>query len=95
MSDETQWQPIETAPQDGKPVLLCARDCGYRNRGCEVQIGFYLGMSYGHLFIGEEEWTGWLSMSTHEDHGDSQHGHLTPTHWMPLPDPPPPYKGKK
>lgn len=84
----SEWQPIETAPQDGKPVLLHARDCGYAHRGCDVQIGFYLGMSYGQLYIGGEEWTGWLSMSTYEDRGDEQHTRLTPTHWMPLPTPP-------
>jgi hypothetical protein len=84
----SEWRTIESAPRDGTHILLYARDCGSQSE-CDIQIGFYLGMRFGTLFINNEEWTGWLSVSTYDNgHGDSENEHLTPTHWMPLPEAP-------
>lgn len=84
----SEWKPIESAPKDGTRVLLYARDCGSQSE-CDVQIGYYLGMTYGQLFVNGEEWTGWLSVSTYDNgYGDSDNEHLSPTHWQSLPPPP-------
>ena len=67
------WQPIETAPKDGSFVLLTN---GYRRQshpGGWVSIGYW----------------------THDLRGDGAGFYhaagiakLTPTYWMPLPEPP-------
>jgi hypothetical protein len=59
---EPQWQPIETAPSDGRAVLV------YRG-------------NYDQMIVMREADGEWWRMS-----GDLRG---TPTHWMPLPPPPP------
>jgi len=76
---EEMWQPIETAPKDGTPILIA---CSY---GLGVRIGQWhdyhdnantrqLGPRWGFLFIAGRD--------------------VDPTHWMPLPAPPTQCLGK-
>lgn len=66
------WQPISTAPKDGTDVLVC--------QGATVAVAHW------NLHLGGP---GWL-----DDSGAAQHdywnyvGCISPTHWMPLPEPP-------
>lgn len=75
----SEWQPIETAPKDGTPVLACYK--GYGTEGPTFMRGsgpitvFY--GTYHPNSPGKKEWR-------------DDNGHRRPyiTHWMPLPDPP-------
>lgn len=87
MSD---WQPIETAPLDGTPVLLFCpgQNCWNRYPGMpDIVVGLWVN----HVGFGRG---GWLSdigdvCSGYESSGAYfEHQPVTPTHWMPLPDPP-------
>jgi hypothetical protein len=61
------WQPIETAPKDGSPILAYQPD-----GGCVV-------ISWVEYFDGGGVWTvDWVDGAEPP----------TPTHWMPLPEPP-------
>ena len=68
----SKWQPIETAPRDGTPIL------GYSRRlPPKARIGTIMWVE-PHWQVGGSEWAGgalamWMS---------------DPTHWMPLPEPP-------
>lgn len=72
-----EWQPIETAPRDGVPILLHGGNLSgefylnRRNKGCV--IGFFAdGKQY------------WICSNTDYYEVEIEH----PTHWMPLPQPP-------
>lgn len=88
MSD---WRPIETAPKDGRSVLVYAD--GYDAMGYGVQwIGAACWTTM--LLAGEPpHWMG-LPPARHETEtfpdGTSWQKPIpvTPTHWMPLPEPP-------
>jgi len=71
MSD---WQPIETAPKDGRELLV-GRFAFGRNWQC---VSSWRGPSRGeHDYpYGDNAWR------------DSNGRHLAGTHWMPLPEPP-------
>ena len=57
-----EWQPIETAPKDGRLILAWEEQ----------------DMTYRLIFWGSSEWRyGPFGVE------------CSPTHWMPLPDPPP------
>jgi DNA-directed RNA polymerase subunit RPC12/RpoP len=78
------WQPIETAPQTGRTLLL-----GYFN-----VLGKWRTLR-GQWFtdaVIQEEWTnsdvheaGWFETSVECDEEDSGCWPTDPTHWMPLP----------
>jgi len=87
MSD---WQPIETAPLNDEPVLLYCPGVKSWNRKD--------GMP--DIVVGVWEW-GWAGRDGrwYSDIGDVDQGYestgayfvheeLSPTHWMPLPEPP-------
>ena len=68
----SKWQPIETAPTDGTPILLWPF----------TYITIWTGRSAGKVVLGfydymEEEWFNPEERQTFE-----------PTHWMSLPKPP-------
>jgi hypothetical protein len=67
-----QWQPIETAPKDGREVLV-----GRFKRGCpwngRIAVDWYRGPRDNAGFIG------WCRFNPQ---------HWPATHWMPLPKPP-------
>jgi len=69
----TDWQPIETAPRDGKPVLVWNSGCSYWIASFRLPLR---GERYYQDAHAVREWR--------DDYGRF----ATPTHWMPLPPPP-------
>lgn len=67
-----EWQPIETAPKDGSRMLLPFTDANGRT---SVIVGGY-----------DNHWTGkcWVISEVRFQRPVD----WTPTHWMPLPEPP-------
>ena len=83
-----KWQPIETAPMDGTPVLVFGDDLNYpceaywEPRSCTMNI---LVGWYSH----ESMRQGWLCHDGSPDaYGSMDPTQINPTHWMPLPEPP-------
>jgi len=73
------WQPIETAPKDGTPVLVCVAGYDATDRfGWRGRAPFtaFFG-TYHPNAPGAPEWR-----------DDSGHRRPYITHWMPLPQPP-------
>lgn len=73
------WQPIETAPKDGSPILIFHPEGGV----CE---GFCPGEGFGwhvmdgtNTYIGQKSGKSLPSLTTYM---------TPPTHWQPLPSPP-------
>lgn len=71
----SEWQPIESAPQDGRQVLLF----GTQNEFADIAMkGAFVFTGYWDRF--DESWcstaTTWRGPFYH------------PTHWQPLPEPP-------
>lgn len=69
-----EWQPIETAPRDGRPILI-ARHMG--------EFGWVRGWAHWEDVRGI---SGWIARGFFEHPGVL--GLTAPTHWMPLPAPP-------
>lgn len=68
----TDWQPIETAPKDGRMLLLVWRD--KQQQGLPMVLeGYWYAASDGEAFWWSPGQVSWK---------------LEPTHWMPLPKPP-------
>lgn len=78
---QTTWQPIETAPKDGTPVLLWWRD--------EHDVEWWACGRWRQFGDGSR---GWFGESFHSSEVKSWTRLLgeCPTHWMPLPSPPTP-----
>lgn len=68
----SEWQPIETAPKDGSPVLLGSEGGGW------VEQGYYEADTPSR--------GGWYMTNTHWT--DATDGEIHPSAWMPLPSPP-------
>lgn len=68
------WHPIETAPKDGRLILLYPSRCWCDDVNSDCEVGYW-----DHDF---ETWAAATSTRAEDYHG--------PTHWMPLPDPPAP-----
>jgi hypothetical protein len=68
----SEWQPIETAPKDGRPVMLFSPSGEDLN--CKGGIIWVSG-GWGKAALNPDSWRG-------------ESGHGTPSHWMPLPVPP-------
>lgn len=71
----SEWQPIETAPKDGTPLLIFSPDSIKPN----VFICIWTDWTDENDTVIEGNWT---------DLGNEQEFGATPTHWQPLPDPP-------
>ncbi len=78
-----QWQPIETAPKDGTPILLWAPEWKYVSR-----CGWWQSSINGSDDAG---WTDGTVISWNYQEVSI----LLPTRWMPLPDPPTPDPDKR
>ena len=70
----SEWQPIETAPKDGTPVLV-AQPRDKHGWWIDVAENFY---EVDEHLDATDKWLG------RESHSVS----CRPTHWMPLPEPP-------
>ena len=100
-----EWQPIETAPRDGKMVLIARRfDADPDFAGVDggvVSVGYWVeGFSDGPDEMGSD--SGWQDAAYPGEgfHAGRSFGNpdymsegYQPTHWMPLPDPPNPHTG--
>ena len=79
------WQPIETAPKDGTPVLLWANREEWEHTGfCRV-TGYWDGYGWAVYGASGTEPVAGQGRSTGDVHRADQ---CSPTHWMPLPDGP-------
>ena len=72
-----EWQPIETAPYHGKPLLLWAERNGFRGKPRMVVGRWYSECARWYI-------TGCGPTTFSEQWLDE----CTPSHWMPLPEPP-------
>jgi|DEB0MinimDraft_3_1074331.scaffolds.fasta_scaffold139672_2 hypothetical protein len=73
-----EWQPIETAPKDGTRVLAYWPDVYEINAATQVESWYGPWAPWGS----KEMLLTWQSAFEWAD-GDN-----SPTHWMPLPNPP-------
>lgn len=71
MSD---WQPIETAPRDGRPILIWQPDKAYQPQRNYDDWRYAIG-----YWRTDEKIGSW---------GNRNSAVVTPTYWMPLPPPP-------
>lgn len=73
------WQPIETAPKDGTPIILAGQ--------VDSDNGLIPTVVAGYFYEDGEGWeyphTHHFAVSTLDDAGID-----ILTHWMPLPEPP-------
>jgi hypothetical protein len=70
----SEWQPIETAPQNGEWVLLCGGKDWYDSDQPDAKPCVVARFEHGEWFFGE---TNDVSLS-----------YQSPTHWKPLDTPP-------
>lgn len=71
---ESGWRPIESAPRDGTPILVCYADTYVSNGFLPIAVRW---RSYHPNAKGEEDF---------RDIGGARIRKIT--HWMPLPNPP-------
>ena len=87
MTDQKYWQPIATAPKDGREVLGCA--CREFDNGDDVKLGPWT-MKYDKYYLkrwvtswNNNEVVAWVYI-----HNEVEYKilYMQPTHWAPLPD---------
>lgn len=69
-----EWMPIETAPKDGRLILL-------HGSGMDGQSEIYVGYWGCHCYGPEKDWGMWLP----DGHGEPARFFAQPTHWAALP----------
>jgi hypothetical protein len=76
----SEWQPIETAPKDGTPILIWQPD-----RDPKPNDGYCDDHRYaiGYWRLAHPGWT-----INATPWGNRNSASVNPTHWMPLPEPP-------
>jgi len=77
----SEWQPIESAVQDGKPVLISGGTYYCDDETFRDGVPF-TGVKIARWDEGCDEWNGGYGSGY-----DAEYWH-NPTHWMPLPAPP-------
>lgn len=80
------WQPIETAPKDGTPILIAPHLMKASwDFGADDWLLFCVPLSEDGSVHGDwsQPWTMWREVMA-SDLG------AEPTHWMPFPEPPTP-----
>lgn len=77
-----EWRSIETAPKDGTNILIFARDFPAIAWWANV---YYFNYDKDEMVEGEE-WAQWICDNPY--YNSVLTGDRTPTHWMPLPNPP-------
>lgn len=81
----TEWQPIDTVPRDGTPVLALAAAGGSASFDCRQAVCVFAFELYHQ--DGKPEHA--MCFFKHDEWGDPQKDMwITCTHWMPLPEPP-------
>lgn len=76
----SEWQPIETAPRDGTPVLVFIPAPYPEHDDPKMATAVYFGRKWGwEVWCLPAEWDGQVVDKSLVD---------APTHWMPLPAPP-------
>lgn len=86
-----EWRSIETAPKDGTRILVNI-DGADKLAGLEqwAAIAWWARTEYldydKDTMVDAEGWTQWTCDDAY--YNDVLTGHRTPTHWMPLPNPP-------
>lgn len=73
LEERAQWQPIDSAPKDGTSVLLWAKDLRFPGRMCVAQ---YITDDIEWWHVTDGKFGPWPLRGP------------SPTHWMPLPEPP-------
>lgn len=76
LTDEENWQTIETAPKDGTYVLVA------------TEHGSWVAKYEAVFQSGFKPDNPWRSMMLNHDHINREYRTWRPTHWMPLPKPP-------
>ena len=88
--DDMEWQPIETAPKDHSELLGWREDCGVMMIRWTAPIDF---MTERELEAASTDDNDWMEQEDwfYADfvRGGRLEGDEVPTHWMPLPPPPP------
>lgn len=82
------WQPIETAPKNGTEILAWREDAGVLLVRWTAPMEFLTEAECENLLGDSAEEYDWFYADFVS--GGRLEGDLTPTHWMPLPDPPTP-----
>lgn len=100
----SEWLPIESAPRDGGALLLYCPGMNSWNRKDgmpDIVVGLWDNDDFATSNDGGKTWEqgGWYSDVGDVDQGYEstgayfEHEKLRPTHWMPLPAPPPGAEG--
>jgi hypothetical protein len=74
------WQPIATAPKDGRPILIWDPTQGGPNESA--------GKTYDNRNYAIGYWRVWQSGGKWMWGNRNSSYYVEPTHWMPLPPPP-------
>lgn len=86
LETSTNWQPIETAPKDGTPILVIEPETTNDITG-SVEPGIML-VEFREYELYASKWTGWCVPGSWQDEQGGYCEANRPTHWMLLPETP-------